>query len=469
MIEDVFWYRKADPALAPPLTGATEADAVVIGGGIAGLSAAQWLREEAGLDVVLLEARFCGSGATGKSSGFITPDSELELHQLARRFGDADATLLWNTARSGVEQIRQNIDRFDIDCERLHADSLYVANGRRSVSSVRVEHEAHERLGFPSRFYSGRALPQVIGTSAYDAGVRYEGTFSINGYLYAQGLKRALVRQGVRVHEGSPVVEVAWNEVRTAQGAVRARRVFVCLDKYAPSLGIAKRDNYHAQTFLILSEPVDPNTMRRMFPAGPMLVWDTDLIYQYYRPTTDNRLLVGGGKLRYTYSPCKSHGENAAVESLVAYARRKFPVLRDVRFTHHWPGMIGVSKDLLPLAGPSPHVGGHFYAMCAAGLPWSTLAGRVAAQRAVEGATPLDRFFDPGRAFNPLEPLQPLLRKPGTFAVSHYYSKNYERGHADRVERQQRYVRAGLWTAVGIAAGMATVAATRKARHGTVR
>jgi hypothetical protein len=107
--------------------------------------------------------------------------------------------------------------------------------------------------------------------------------------------------------------------------------------------------------------------------------------------------------------------------------------------------------------------------MCAAGLPWSTLAGRVAAQRAVEGATPLDRFFDPGRAFNPLEPLQPLLRKPGTFAVSHYYSKNYERGHADRVERQQRYVRAGLWTAVGIAAGMATVAATRKARHGTVR
>ncbi len=469
MIEQVYWYTRGQPDPMPPLAGSAEADAVVVGGGIAGLSAAQWLREEAGLEVVLLERGLCGSGATGKSSGFITPDSELELHQLARRFGDPDAKLLWESARSGVEQIRRNIDRFDIKCDRVRADSLYVANGRRSVSTIRTEHEAHERMGFPSRFYAGGDVPQVIGTDGYDAAVRYDGTFSVNGYLYAQHLKRALVQQGVRVFENTPATDIGENELKTPDGSVRAKHIFVCLDKYAPRVGLIPKDNYHAQTFLVLSEPLDEGTLRRIFPGGPMLVWDTDLVYQYYRQTFDNRLLVGGGKLQYTYLRHESHGENSAVRSLVDYARGKFPFLSGVRFTHYWPGLIGVTKDLLPLAGPSPDVPSHAYAMCSAGLPWSTLAGRVAAQRVVEGSTPLDRFFDPRRAFNPLEPLQPLLGKPATFAVSHYYSKNYERGHPDHVARQQRYVRAGLWAAAGIAAGVAGAALVRKARHGTVQ
>jgi glycine/D-amino acid oxidase-like deaminating enzyme len=58
-----------------------------VGGGIAGLSAAQWLSEMAStLSVCLLEAETCGAGASGRSSGFITPDSELELKDLVRRF-----------------------------------------------------------------------------------------------------------------------------------------------------------------------------------------------------------------------------------------------------------------------------------------------------------------------------------------------------------------------------------------------
>ena len=465
MIEQVYWYTRGQADLAPPLAGNIEADAVVIGGGVAGLAAAQWLREEAGLDVVLLEAHFCGAGATGKSSGFITPDSELELHQLARRFGDADAKFLWDSACSGVEQIRHNIDRLAIACDRLQADSLYVANSRSSVSSIRTEHDTHQRLGFPSRFYEESELPPVIGTSTYHAALRTYDTFSINGYLYAQGLKHALMKQGVRVFENSAAVEIAPHGAQTAHGTVHARLVLICLDRYAPNLALTPTDNYHAQTFLILSEPLDETTRRRIFPEQPLLVWDTDLVYQYFRPTADHRLLVGGSQLRYTYRRHKSHGENSAVHALVHYAREKFPFLSETRFTHYWPGMIGVTKDLLPLAGRSAQVPSHFYAMCSAGLPWSTLAGRVAAQQAVEGTTPLDQFFAPSRAFNPLEPLQPLLRKPATFAVSHYYSKNFEKGHADQIARQQRYVRAGLWVTAGITVGLLAGMLIKKGRR----
>src|SRR5204863_5621756 len=122
-----------------------------------------------------------------------------------------------------------------------------------------------------------------------------------------------------------------------------------------------------------------------------------------------------------------------------------FPHLGRVRFTHWWPGLIGVTKDMLPMAGPSDREPGLYYAMCSAGLPWSVVAGETAARHAVQGSTEIDRFLSPTRAFTPLEPLQPVLRKPATFALATVWAKSYQRGDSARVARQQRVVRAVMW------------------------
>lgn len=448
MEDEVYWYSRTRHDGAAPLEEALEADAVVVGGGMAGLAAAQWLRETAGKDVVVLEARFCGAGATGKSSGFITPDSELELTSLARRFGDADARLLWGAATRGCQQIRANVERFGIECDFLAADSLFVANGRTAFDIVREEHEAHVRLGFPSTLYTRASLPDVLGSDGFDGAVRAGGTFGIDAYAYVQGLKRALAGLGVRVFEDSPATQIGLHVVRTPRGAVRAPIVIVCLDRFAPTLGVATRDTYHAQTFIALTEPLGHDQLRHLFPNGPMLVWDTDLTYHYFRPTRDGRLLVGGSSLLETFRQHESHGAGPA-EHLETYVHEKFPALGRVAFTHRWPGLIGVTKDLLPIAGPSSHVRGQYEAICSAGLPWSVLAGQVAARRAAQGATELDRFFAPDRAFTVLDPLQPILGKPLAFALSVLWAKNWQRGHPPEVARRQRVVRALLWGAAG--------------------
>jgi hypothetical protein len=182
-----------------------------------------------------------------------------------------------------------------------------------------------------------------------------------------------------------------------------------------------------------------------------MLVWDTDLVYQYFRPTGDGRLLVGGGTELETFRRRETHGGHVA-EKLVGYVEQRFPQLGRVRFTHRWPGLIGVTKDMLPMAGPSERVPGLYYALCSAGLPWSVVAGETAARSAVDGQTELDRFLSPGRAFSPIEPLQPVLRKPATFALSTLWAKSYQRGDAARVAGQQRIVRALMWSAAGAGA-----------------
>ena len=70
----------------PSLKEHIETDCLVIGGGIAGLHAALRL-VDSGKKVVLLEKNICGGSSSGKSAGFLTPDSEEDFQKLIQRYG----------------------------------------------------------------------------------------------------------------------------------------------------------------------------------------------------------------------------------------------------------------------------------------------------------------------------------------------------------------------------------------------
>ena len=73
---------------------------------------------------MVIEKDFCGSGASGKTSGFITPDSEIELSSLLDTYGPEKAKHIWEFVISGVESIRKNIERHGISCDYQKQDSL---------------------------------------------------------------------------------------------------------------------------------------------------------------------------------------------------------------------------------------------------------------------------------------------------------------------------------------------------------
>src|SRR4051812_11191525 len=79
------------PRSFAPLAGSTRCDVAVVGGGLAGLSAALDLRRQ-GRDVVLLEAREVGAGASGRNGG-------QAIHGLACGQGVIEAQLGRDAAR----------------------------------------------------------------------------------------------------------------------------------------------------------------------------------------------------------------------------------------------------------------------------------------------------------------------------------------------------------------------------------
>jgi len=422
MQSSVFWYTQKPPADRPALTNDYETDVVIVGGGMAGLTCAQELLT-GGKRVVLLEAEFCGSGASGKTSGFITPDSEIELSSLVEQHGPEKAKRMWEFVLSGVERIRENIITHHFTCDYAVQDSLFIANSAHKTKYPRREHHARQALDYTSTFYERNTLANIIGSRSYTGAVRYPNTFGINSYLYCQALAAHLITQGAHIFEHSRVQEINAEGVRTSAGYVRAQQIIVCADRFIPDLGVAKQEIYHVQTFLGITRPLDDAQVRTIFPTDRMMVWDTDLVYNYFRITGDNRLLIGGGDVLYTYAHSEAVQVDRFARRLEAYMRKKFPTLTLDELEYVWPGMLGVSKDLLPIMGADPRYGNIWYVGAATGLPWATALGAYAAERLLHDRHEYDADFAWQRTFTIGPRLQRLLTTPATYAISHGMTK----------------------------------------------
>lgn len=422
MINEVYWYtlRRPRPHV---LMHDLEADIAIVGGGMAGLMCAEALRK-AGASVVVLEKEFCGGGASGKSSGFITPDSELELSHLIKRFGHQDSRSLWEFADSGVERIRSAVLDLGVECDYQVQDSLFVSNSRRGAKQVENENEARLSAGYQSELYDKASLLKVVNSRGYYNAVRYSNTFGINSYLFCQNFKEYLESHGVKIYEHTPVNSIdARGGFLNANGfQVRAQKIILCTDYKIPEFQKLEASIHRAQTFLAITRPLKDFQVEQIFPSGPMMVWDTDLTYHYFRLTGDSRLLVGASNVLYTYGPQSRFATKHISRKIGLYLKEKFPKL-SLDLEYIWPGMIGVSKDFIPYAARDASTPNLYYAGAAAGLPWAAALGAYIADKIISGRTDYDAFFSPSRRTPVNNRLQKLISKPLGFAISHGITK----------------------------------------------
>ncbi len=411
--------------IRPPLKEDLKCDVLIVGGGAAGLAAAARFLGT-GRKVVLLERSICGGSSTGKSAGFLTPDSELELSQLVRRFGVQGAKDLWEVPVKGIELMLSLIKAGGFDCDLQKQDSLYLGKGRGGVSAVEEEDESRRRLGYDSQVYLGKDVRSMIGSDGYTAAVRYKETYGVDGLRYAQGLKGLLLDGGIDIYESSEVVGFSGHTAKTHMGSVTADEIIVCADKLGPELNPYSWNVYHEQTFLSITEPLSPAEQEAMFPSGPFQCWDSDLVYSYYRMTGDRRLLLGGGSLLTTYARNDST-TSSVIDGVVSGFRQMFPNLSSLKFMQFWMGRIDMTRDLLPTVlreKESPWV--HRILGCV-GLPWASFCGDFAARQILADKETGDekyyRYFDVNRHFFLPLWMEKLVGKRLAFPINNAWAK----------------------------------------------
>lgn len=415
--------------ITPPLKTNIKADVLIVGAGAAGLSAALHFVGK-GLKVVVLEKNICGGSSSGKSAGFLTPDSELELSQLVRRFGITGAKDLWSVPVKGIELMKATVQTHQIDCDFQVQDSLFLGIGSSGWEAIQEEMQSRQSLGFEQTLYTQNELKAIIGSDAYSGAVRYKETYGIDALLYCQGVKKILIEQGIEIYEATEVLSVSDHCAKTHLGSVTAEQIIFCADKIEKTLSHYADNIYHAQTFLSISEPLNEQMVNAIFPEDKFQCWDSTLVYSYFRITGDNRILLGGGDMLTTFS--KNDVNTARViNKVIGSFKENFPQLKDLKFIQYWPGRIDTTRDLLPTILKDESAPWLHFVLGCVGLPWATFCGNFAARHAFDTKMQNDRhYYDYFRAdrrfFVPLW-MEKILGKQLVFSMNNGWAKYYQK------------------------------------------
>jgi len=414
----------------PPLSQSIKCDVLIVGGGFSGVSAAaEFLRK--GLSVVLIEKNIVGGSSSGRSAGFLTPDSELELHQLVRRYGTDAAREIWQMPCRGIDRIVQAIKKEEIECGLLEQDSLFLGIGRSGKAAVASELECRKSVGFTDQqVFDESGLKSVLGAEKYTAGIRYTGTYGINPLLCLQGFKDLFIENGMQVFESTEMERLEDHTAYTHGGSVTADRIIIAVDKLSGSISCLAGEIFHAQTFMSVSEPLTDKELVSLFPGGKqMQCWDSKLVYSYFRLTGDNRLLLGGGSALTTFLR-DAYNDHSVIDTVIKAFRTHFPSLRDLSFIQFWPGLIDTTRDLLPIIVKPPDQPHLQFILGIVGLPWAAFAGSFAA-RSVLGEADEDYamyypYFSDRRHFVLPSGLARVIGKPALFSLTNGWAKFFQ-------------------------------------------
>lgn len=406
------YYYASTPATAPfaPLQGEVRADVCIVGGGISGLSSALHLRER-GYQVVLLEAQHLGFGGSGRSGGQSIFGYACEMSTLEKAVGASDARRMWDVACEGLDLQRELIARHHIDCDYV-AGHMIVGLKKRHDDALRaeVDHLA-KSYGYTSlRFMDRDETRGLLATDRYTSALHDSNGGHLHSYKYTRGLGAAAAAAGVAIHEDSWVthLEVAQSAsadhvVKTAHGVVRARHLLVAggalLGRLVPELA---RKLIDIGTYIVVTEPLGAERARALI-RNNAAVADMNWILDYFRLTSDHRLLFGG---RVSYSGLDPLDSSRVLHQRIA---KVFPQLADIRIDYSWGGYLDITTNRAPHFGRLAPNAYFIQGLSGHGMVIAGIAGKLASE-AIAGSA--ERFDMYARIKHANFPGGPLLRRP---------------------------------------------------------
>lgn len=314
---DSIWKQTAELPRFAPLEGDLKTDVLVIGGGMAGLLCAYWL-DRAGVDYALVEAgRLCG-GVTGNTTAKLTFQHGLIYARLLREFGLGRARLYLEANRAALGQYRELCREAGCDFQERDA-YVYALTDRRKLDR---ELEALERLGFPAEFSRTPALPMPTAGA-----VKFTKQAQFHPLKFA-----AAIAKGLRIFEGTKVLELAPGRAVTNRGTVTAENIvaathFPLLNKH----GAYFLKLYQARSYVLALENVPE--------VGGMYVDEGEkgLSFRDYK----GFLLLGGGGHR-------TGKKGGGWRELEDFAKRRYP---QAGIAARWAAQDCMTLDGVPYVG----------------------------------------------------------------------------------------------------------------------
>ncbi len=377
-----YWWDEAPLATLPVLPVAATADAVVVGAGYTGLSAALTLAR-AGKSVQVFDRQRPGEGASSRNGGIASGNVRPGFAELALKFGAERARGILYESKLAREDLARLIRDENIACDFKMTGRFTGAHGPAAYARL-----AREAAMLQGEFgVAAQAVPrdlqrEYLGTDYYHGGLLREDIGGLHPAKLHRGLLAAARKAGVTVHGETAVLgkvqESGGFAVTTSRGPVRTRGVIMATNGYTDRLDQwLRRRLVPVRSRIIATTPLSENLMRELMPRGVMC-GDTRRLHYYYRPSPDGTRILYGGR-----DGAMAGMGTGATDILRRGLAQVFPVLADVEVTHSWYGHVAMNRDMIPRIF-TRNGAGYAVGYCGSGVVWAPWAGRKAALQFLE-------------------------------------------------------------------------------------
>ncbi|WP_226925188.1 NAD(P)/FAD-dependent oxidoreductase [Georgenia thermotolerans] len=361
-----FWYGGDLPAPRPALLGPRRADVAIVGAGYTGLWTAYYLKKaRPDLDVVVLERRFAGYGASGRNGGWLTNTITGGRDGYVRTHGRAVVGRFQTLMNEAVDEVIAVAAAEGIDADIAKGGELTVA--RTPAQLTRLHALAAAEAAWPeggSVLLDAAATRARLDVAGALGALHHPHAARVQPARLVRGLAAAVERLGVPIYEGTAVREIRPHLARTDAGDVEADVVVRATEGFTADLPGLHRLWLPMNSSMIATEPLPPEVWERLGWAGRDVVADMAHVYMYAQRTADDRIALGGRGVPYRYGS-RTGADGATPERtgavLLAILEDMFPAARGAAVDHVWSGVLGVPRDWRATVGLDP----------ASGLAWA--------------------------------------------------------------------------------------------------
>jgi glycine/D-amino acid oxidase-like deaminating enzyme len=358
-----------------------ETDVLIVGGGIAGCSAAYYLARD-GVEVALVDRGEVGRGATGRNAGSL----HQQLMPFTFREGSARerqarvSTLPLMVAAAGVwQELSRELDG---DIELRIVGGLMVAESDEHMAFLADKVALERDQGLDVHMVSGNELRTLAPyLSEAVIGAEYApGEGKLNSLRAIAGLVKGAKQGGARLFQGRELLDLEHGAggftARVTGGRVRCQRVVNAAGPWSAQVA-AK---------VGISLPVEPNCVQsgvteRTAPLVSHLVCHAEKILSL-KQVANGGLIIGGGwpaRIDPVTNGLTVLAEN--VRANVALACQMVPGLEKVRLLRSWAG-VNIKSDGKPILGEVPGVPGFYNVVPPdAGLTMGPICARLVVEQ----------------------------------------------------------------------------------------
>lgn len=360
-----------------------------------------------------------GYGASGRNAGIVGEALDHSHELAAAHFGLDEARELARLGRENLDELERFLALRGIDGEFERSGQLIMALTPAHEGDLARSVAFAQSLGLSDwRYLSAEEARAEVASPLYRGAALAPQSGTLHPIKLLDGLRAEALRQGVRIFERTPVTGLCSSGGRivakTPGGCVHAGKAILATNAYTHRLRPRLLSRFlPLYDYILVSEPLSPQERETIGWRGRQGVTDARAFFNYYRLTSDGRILFGTSEaVYYPGNRVDPHCDHSAphYEALRASFRRHFPGLAGLRFPYAWGGPICSTTRLTPFFG-SAASGRLLYGLgyTGHGIGTTRIAGRILAHMALDRGSPLLELAMVRRKPLPFPP-EPLRR-----------------------------------------------------------